>query len=449
MNRSYLIKGADGAKGTKGIVIAAPNSGSGKTIFTTGLVGALTASSLKVAVAKTGPDYIDTSFLGGAAKSPALNLDPWAMDEQRIKALVNAHCSDADILVIEGVMGLFDGAVDGTGSTGDLSEMLELPVLLVVDAARQSQSVAALISGFANWRDGVKIVGIILNNVASERHEKILKKAIEPLDIPLVGILRRDAQLQVPSRHLGLVLAHEIPRIDDFTRAAIKMVSDGVDLDLIRSLAAPLPRVPAQSASGIKPLGQHIAIARDAAFTFIYEHWLCDWRAMGAQLSFFSPLANQPPAPGADAVFLPGGYPELYGEQLGQAHAFFAALAAARNRGALIYGECGGYMVLGQTLRDKNGLTHKMSALLPHETYIDRPRRTLGYRRLQHCSPLPWSNQLMAHEFHYSSSSPHNLPPLFEATDALGQALEPMGAVDKNVMGSYAHVIDAQTGGRQ
>ncbi len=433
----------------KGIIIAAPNSGSGKTVFTTGLIGAMAKTGLKVAAAKTGPDYIDTSFLGITAKSPAINLDPWSMEERRTKALASAHASNADLMVVEGVMGLFDGAVDGTGATGDLAAMLELPVLFVVDAARQSQSVGALISGFANWRKGVNIAGIILNNVASDRHENILRKAIQQLDIPLVGVLRRDQNLQVPSRHLGLVLAGEIEQINEFSAAASALVASGVDLDLVRSLAAPLPQAPIQTSARLRPLGQHIAIAQDAAFAFIYEHWLVDWRAGGAEVSFFSPLANQPPAPEADAIFLPGGYPELHGAQLSAAHDFFKALLAARDRGALIYGECGGYMVLGKSLRDKNGVTHKMSGLLPHQTSIDRPRRVLGYRRLQHCSALPWPNRLMAHEFHYSTSSSHDLPPLFEARDALGKKLDPMGAVDKNVMGSYAHIIDGVADGEK
>src|SRR6218665_3365221 len=203
----------------------------------------------------------------------------------------------------------------------------------------------------------------------------------------------------------------------------------------ISSSPSPLPPPP-------PPRGQHTAIARHAAFAFLYPHWLRDWHAAGATISFFSPLANEAPDPLANAVFLPGGYPELHGETLAAASNFHAGLLAARDRGALIYGECGGFMVLGQSLTDKAGITYRMTGLLPHETRIDRPKRVLGYRRLKHLSPLPFPAGLNGHEFHYSSARRTHGTPLFEATDALGEALPPMGLVERNVMGSYAHVID-------
>ena len=176
------------------------------------------------------------------------------------------------------------------------------------------------------------------------------------------------------------------------------------------------------------------------AFAFLYPHLLDDWHAAGAELSFFSPLANEPAKTNSDAVFLPGGYPELHGAALAAATTTWASLAAARDRGALLYGECGGYMVLGQTLTDKAGETFAMAGLLPVATDISRPKRTLGYRRLSHNGALPWPKNLLGHEFHYSSGN--GATPLFAATDALGTPLPPMGAVVGRVMGSYAHVID-------
>jgi cobyrinic acid a,c-diamide synthase len=193
---------------------------------------------------------------------------------------------------------------------------------------------------------------------------------------------------------------------------------------------------------GLAPLGQRIAIARDDAFAFIYTHLIEDWRAAGAELAFFSPLADEPPAADADAVYLPGGYPELHGARLAAARKFKAGLAAAAARGALVYGECGGYMALGLTLTDRDGATHDMAGLLPVETSIGNPRRTLGYRRLSHASPLPWPGRLTGHEFHYSSGRVLGGNPLFSATDALGGALPPLGTRLGTVMGSYAHVID-------
>jgi cobyrinic acid a,c-diamide synthase len=426
----------------KGLVIAAPRSGSGKTVITLGLLASLRRRGLVVAPAKTGPDYIDPAFLTRAALRDAVNLDPWSMSPARLKSLAAVQSTGADLLLVEGVMGLFDGAADNTGSTADLAELLELPVVLVVDAERQSQSVAPLVAGFANWRPGVRIAGTILNRVASMKHERMLVEALAATGIPCLGAIPRDAGLVVPERHLGLVLPGEVAAFDGFLDAAAETVANYVDLARLRALAAPIadgetPPTP------LPPLGQRIAIARDDAFAFLYPHLLDGWRALGAELSFFSPLADEAPAGDADAVYLPGGYPELHGATLANATAFKAGLIAARDRGALLYGECGGFMVLGDALVDKAGQGHAMTGLLPVTTRIDRPKRILGYRRLIQSGDLPWPGRLNAHEFHYSSARQSRLAPLFAATDARGDALPPMGAVIGRVMGSYAHVVDA------
>ena len=472
-------------RAANGLVIAAPRSGSGKTTLTLGLIAALRARGIGVAPAKTGPDYIDTAILSRVAGRDAVNLDPWAMRPERLQALAAAEAAGADLLLVEGVMGLFDGAADGTGSTADLAATLGLPVILVVDAERQSQSIAALVHGFATWRPEVKIAGLIVNRAASTRHEAMLRKALAATGIPVLGVIPRREALVLPDRHLGLILPGEVLNFDAVVTAAAEAVEEYVDLDLLLALSGPLipssgpsdhllpqgekaptedsrfhrplpswgrvpprvalfarPRTGSGRVRGLPPLGQRIAIARDEAFAFLYRHWLEDWRAAGAELSFFSPLADEAPAVDADAVFLPGGYPELHGERLANAAQFIAGLVAARDRGALLYGECGGFMVLGQSLTDKAGATHLMAGLLPVATRIDRPRRTLGYRRLAHASPLPWPAHLTGHEFHYSSAKQTRATPLFAATDALGEALPPMGAVDGRVLGSYAHVID-------
>ena len=426
-----------------GLIIAAPRSGSGKTLLTLGLVAALRARGLAVAPAKTGPDYIDTAILTRVAGRAAVNLDPWAMAPARLRQLAAAHAATAELLLVEGVMGLFDGAADGRGSTGDLADLLDLPVVLVVDAERQSQSIAPLVAGFANWRKGVRIAGVIINRVASMRHERMLRAALVETGIPVLGVLPRREALLIPERHLGLVLPDEIAAFDEVVAAASEAVSEFIDLPALLAIAAPVAGATGPLSGRLPPLGQHIAIARDAAFGFLYPHWLTDWQAQGAQLSFFSPLGDEPPTADADAVFLPGGYPELHAATLADADRFKAGLAAAATRGALLYGECGGFMVLGESLTDKAGVTHAMAGLLPVATRIDRPKRTLGYRRLVHASPLPWPERLYGHEFHYSAARQSRLPPLFAATDALGEALPPMGARIGNVMGSYAHVIDA------
>jgi cobyrinic acid a,c-diamide synthase len=426
----------------KGLVIAAPRSGSGKTLVTLGLLAALRRMGMVVAPAKTGPDYIDPVFLGHAAGREAINLDPWAMPATQIRALAAQHATGADLLLVEGVMGLFDAAADGHGSTGDLAETLSLPVVFVVDADRHSQSVAPLVAGFANWRTGVRIAGVILNRVASARHERMLVTALKATGLPLLGAVPRRSELVVPERHLGLVLPGEMQSFSPFLDAAAESIGDFVDLEALMHLATPVP-VADRLPNSLPPLGQRMAIARDAAFAFLYPHLLDGWRGQGAELSFFSPLANEAPSPDADAVFLPGGYPELHGAPLSAAAGFHAGLVAARDRGALIYGECGGFMALGEALVDKSGTSHAMAGLLPVVTRIDRPKRVLGYRRLLHESALPWPAGLNGHEFHYSSARQTGLPPLFEALDAEGIRQMPMGGALGRVMGSYAHVISA------
>jgi len=421
----------------KGFVIGAPRSGSGKTTLTLGLVAALRGLGHSVQAAKTGPDYIDTSILTRVAGRAAVNLDPWAMGRERLRALA---ATDAELLVVEGVMGLFDGAVDGTGSTGDLAAELGLPVILVIDAEKQAQSIAPLAAGFTNWRPDVRVAGVIVNRVATQRHETMLRRALEATGLRWLGAMPRREGLVLPERHLGLVLPDEVAGFDAVVAEAARAATDYLDLGGLLELADTPPEggLPKR----LPPLGQRIAVARDEAFAFLYAHFLADWRAAGAEISFFSPLADEAPDANADAVFLPGGYPELHGGRLAAAGRFHAGLRAARDRGALIYGECGGFMVLGRSLTDKAGITHAMSGLLPVETNIDRPRRQLGYRRLAHKSPLPWPERLFGHEFHYSTARVFDAPPLFAANDAAGEPQPEMGVQVGRVLGSYAHVID-------
>jgi cobyrinic acid a,c-diamide synthase len=424
-----------------GLIIAAPRSGSGKTVVTLGLLAALKRRGLAVAPAKTGPDYIDRAILARVAGAEAINLDPWAMSADRLRSLAAQHATGADLLLIEGVMGLFDGAADGTGSTADLAATLKLPVVLVVDAERQGQSIAALVSGFANFRPDVEVAGLIVNRVATTRHEQMLLAALKPLGIPILGVLPRRDSLQLPERHLGLVMPDEVATFDLVVASAADVLEEFVDLNRMIALSSTITASTGASVGNIPPLGQRIAVALDDAFCFIYPHLLSDWRSQGAEIVPFSPLADQYARMDTDALFLPGGYPELHGQKLASAARFHAGLRDAAARNALIYGECGGFMVLGETLTDTSGTTHRMAGLLPVSTDISRPKRTLGYRRLSHSSPLPWPANLMGHEFHYSTGGAAN--PLFSSTDALGSALPPMGAIVGRVMGSYAHVIDA------
>jgi cobyrinic acid a,c-diamide synthase len=304
-----------------------------------------------------------------------------------------------------------------------------------------AQSVAPLVEGFARYRPGLNLAGVILNRTGSPRHEAVLRSALASAGIPVIGSIPREMGLELPSRHLGLVQAGEHDNLDDFLDRAAALISRAIDLDAFISIAAPIDgtRTPQ---SPLPPLGRSIAIARDQAFAFLYPHLIADWEAQGSAITYFSPLADEPPAEDADAIFLPGGYPELYAATLACNGQFLGGLRKATSRGALIYGECGGFMVLGETLIDAEGARYEMAGLLPLNTSFARRKLHLGYRTLSDDGALPFSRTLKGHEFHYSTiESQGEAAPLFSATDAQGHTLGPMGMRKGRVMGSYAHII--------
>ncbi|WP_120501099.1 cobyrinate a,c-diamide synthase [Roseovarius sp. EL26] len=418
-----------------GLIIAAPSSGSGKTTVTLGLLRALRENCIYGAVrgAKSGPDYIDPRFHEAASGKPSYNLDAWAMTPDRIKSLA----SDTGLMVLEGAMGLFDGAPPaGKGATADLARLLGLPVVLVIDSARMAQSIAPLVKGFSKFDPEVNVAGIILNRVGSERHKRMLETALAPTRIPVLGAIPRSATLELPSRHLGLVQAGEHKDLDQFLDQAAQVVSGSVDLDALQQLAQPI--VESSKTTTQDLLGTRIAIARDQAFAFSYPHELRSLEHRGAELAFFSPLANDV-VPNADRIYLPGGYPELHAERLASAGSFLGSIRQASET-TKIYGECGGYMTLGTGLTDANGQRHEMAGLLPLETSFADRRLHLGYRTLTSLDPNN-PGQFAAHEFHYATTLCADGPPLFQATDAEGTALPPMGLINGNVSGSFAHII--------
>jgi cobyrinic acid a,c-diamide synthase len=423
-----------------GIVIAAPASGSGKTLVTLALLRALTRQGIKVASAKVGPDYIDPRFHEAATGRACFNLDGWAMSPALAASLAAEIGAGAALTLIEGVMGLFDGPETGRGSTADLAEDMNLPIVLVVDCSHQAQSIAALVHGFRSLRPTLAVPAIILNRIASPRHEDILRQALSNTEVTVLGAVPRDGGLVLPSRHLGLVQASEHADLKSFLDRAADAVSRHIDIDELLKLARPIAATTTQNV--LPPLGQHIAIARDEVFAFAYPHLLTGWRRAGAELSFFSPLADEAPAATADAIYLPGGYPELHAQRLSQAASFLAGLRGAAAQDRLIYGECGGYMVLGQALIDAEGTEHAMAGLLPVTTSFARRKLHLGYRRLSHDGALPFPATLNGHEFHYSTIARQgDSTPLFHAEDAAGRDLGVMGQRRNRVMGSYAHVI--------
>lgn len=431
-----------------GLIVAAPASGSGKTVVTLALLRALRAAGVAVASFKVGPDYIDPMFHARASGRRCVNLDSWAMRIETLAGLTDDLARDAGLVIGEGVMGLFDGAADGRGSTADLASLLDLPVILVVDARGMAASAAALVEGFTRHRDDVEVAGVIFNRVASEAHAALLRRACDDrFAQPVLGCLCGDPRLELPERHLGLVQADELPELDDFLDGAAALIAAHVDLTRLRRLARPFGLgLYGPPARPLRPLGQRIAVASDHAFAFAYPAVLEGWRTAGAELHYFSPLADEPPDFGADAVYLPGGYPELHAGRLAASRRFVEGVRAAARRGAFVYGECGGFMALGERLIDGQGQSHAMADLLPIVTSFAEPRLHLGYRRMRLLARSPLGQpgaSYRGHEFHYGQLvQAGDAPALFEVTDASDRSLGQTGAQVANVCGSFLHLID-------
>ena len=437
----------------RGLIVAAPRSGAGKTVATLALLAALRRRGLAVQAAKAGPDYIDPAFHYAATGRPSFNLDSWAMPPAMLDALVSEGGEQAELLVIEGVMGLFDG-IEGargrSGATADLAAHFRLPVLLVVDVSGQSQSATALVRGFASHDPEVRIGGVVLNRVGSERHLRFVAGAIAALGVPVLGALPRDEALALPERHLGLVQAGEHADITARLELLVSLAERHLDLDAVLELAArpylePMPRT-ALGGIAIKPPGSRIALAQDEAFSFVYAHMLDGWRRAGAEIVPFSPLAGEPPPDDCDCCWLPGGYPELHAGRLAAATRFREGLArfAATRR---VHGECGGYMVLGQGLEDAAGVRHAMAGLLGHATSFAQRKLHLGYRAACVLSESPLGDAgsvVRGHEFHYAALvSPGGDAPLVELADGQGRALGPSGGRRGHVTGTFFHAIAA------
>lgn len=427
-----------------GLLIAAPSSGSGKTTITLGLLRALRNRGVAIAPGKAGPDYIDPAFHSAASGTPCLNFDAWAMRPELISANAALHRSGDRILVIEAMMGLFDGAADGTGSPANLAAMMGLSVVLVVDASRMSHSVAPLVTGFAGFRADVRIAGVILNKVGSDRHETMLRHALDAIRMPVVAVIRSDKTLVLPERHLGLVQAGEHQGLEAFIEHAAEAVSVDCNFEFLLRVARQGLNTPSiANIRRLPPLGSHIAVARDIAFAFSYEHMLLGWRRRGATISFFSPLADEAPPADADAIYLPGGYPELHAGEIAGARNFRRRMMEAAARGTRIYGECGGYMVLGDGLIDADGKRHEMLGLLPVVTSYQERSRHLGYRRVQPVDESFFGHAMTAHEFHFSNVVREGeADRLFRVRDALGTDLGEAGLRRGQIAGSYMHLID-------
>ena len=436
-----------------GVIIAGLSSSSGKTLTSLGLLRAFKQQGPNISAAKTGPDYIDPGFHHAALninhnddhtspQNASVNLDGFAMPPEMLRHL--AEQQSGDLLIIEGVMGLYDG---GAGSAVTLAQHLGLPIILVMDCRGQAETSAEIAAALKHRlaAEGVDLAGVILNRISTPRHGDGIKTHCHELGVPVLGALPNAADIDMPSRHLGLVQAFDLAaagRLNHLLDQAASMMTEHLDLDAIMNAASPL--TPSKSPhEALPPPGQKIAVAFDAAFGFAYPHLLEGWRRQGAEVKTFSPLADDAPWADADFIFLPGGYPELHLETLANAKIFQQRMQQAAQNQVPIYGECGGYMVLGQGIINEHGETVPMLGLLDLVTSFAAPKRVLGYRKLNqrnHALPF-WPDALYGHEFHFTHATHAQGEALFDAEDKSGQTIGPMGLVKGQIAGSYAHII--------
>ncbi|MCB2128263.1 MAG: cobyrinate a,c-diamide synthase [Rhodobacteraceae bacterium] len=432
-----------------GLIISAPASGTGKTTLMLGLLAAFRDRGLAVQPFKSGPDYIDPAFHLAASGRVSVNLDSWAMGPGRMAGLIGA-AEGADLILAEGSMGMFDGVARpgeaGTGASADLAALTGWPVVLVLDVSGQAQSAAAVALGFARMRADVTVAGVVLNRVASPRHEALVRAGMEAAGLRVFGALPRRVAITMPERHLGLVQAEETPELGRIIDDVAGFVAEHVDLAALREAAAGGgPGGGARMA--VRPPGQRIALARDAAFSFVYPHLLQGWRAAGAEIVTFSPLADEAPDMGADCCWLPGGYPELHGGRLAAAGHFLQGLRRF-SEARPVHGECGGYMVMGQAIIDKAGLRHQMAGLLGLVTSYEKRRMHLGYRLAELLAPVPGHGlraRLRGHEFHYSTIIAQPDKALARVVDANGDLVAETGSYRGTATGTFFHLIAEAT----
>ena len=428
-----------------GLVISAAASGAGKTTVTLGLARAMRDRNLTVQPFKCGPDYIDPALHTAAAGRISINLDSWAMAPGAISALTS-RSAGADIALAEGAMGLFDGVAKagqtGCGASADIAALMGWPVVLVIDASGQAQTAAAVAQGLANFREGVQVTGVVLNKVASPRHETLLRAGFDSAGIAVFGALPRQASISMPERHLGLVQAEEQAGLEEILSQAGRFAAAHVDIDALVSAAACGQPPPAVSRR-LRPPGSRIALARDQAFSFVYPHILEGWRGAGAEVLPFSPLADEAPDPSSDVCWLPGGYPELHAGRLSSAEVFRKGLRAFAEKRP-VHGECGGYMALGERLVDADGTSHQMVGLLGLVTSFEKRRLHLGYRHCELLAPVPGlaaGKSLRGHEFHYASILAQPDAPLARVRDASANEVAETGAYRDRVSGTFFHFI--------
>lgn len=430
------------------IVLAATRSGAGKTTIATGVIGALARRGLRAQPFKCGPDYIDPSYHKLACGVPSRNIDTWMLPHAAALELFGRAASSAQIAVVEGVMGLYDGHANLTeqASTAEIAKLLNAPVILIANAARVARSVAAEVLGFQQFDPAVQIAGVILNGIGSPRHLDFCKPPIEQATgIPVLGYLPRRDDLQAPERHLGLVPVVEGPLAAGWLDALIAQVEQTIDVDALLTIAARAQTPvapPALFPDNPVPAKARIALAYDKAFNFYYQDALDLLQAWGADIIPFSPLADAELPAHIGGIYIGGGFPEIYAPELAANRAMLQAVRAAHAHGVQIYAECGGLMYLAQSLTDFDGKAYPMAGLLPVATSMSGGRLTLGYREIEALSDgplLPKSARARGHEFHWSiANAPASPDQAAYAVRSQNSRLEGFRA--PNLWASYIHL---------
>lgn len=443
------------------LVVAGTSSNVGKTTVTLAILAALRERGRLVQSFKAGPDFIDPGHHTAVTGRPSRNLDGWMLGADLNREIFAHAAADADLSIIEGVMGLFDGSspVSEVGSTAELAKQLAAPVLLVVDGSGMARSAAAMVSGYASFDPALRVVGVLFNRVGSDGHYRLLKEAVEAeTDVAVVGYLRSNSTMGIPDRYLGLVVATERGTDDLYPRLG-QAAAQTVDLDLIESLAQSSSTwvrgkelgvretlsasVRESYASSRSPRRIRIGVARDQAFCFYYPENLELLQAAGAEVVTFSPLRDHL-LPDVEMLYLGGGYPELHGDLLAKNVGMRTAVRRFAGRGGVIYAECGGMMYLTQAIRDFSGTAHEMVGLFPAEAVMRRSSMTLGYRTVEClCDGLLGESGVTArgHEFHYSSVvQTGSVEYVCALRDAQGSPKGPDGLATENVLALYTHL---------
>ena len=429
------------------VVIAAPMSGSGKTTVVTGLLAAMRAHGVKAQSYKIGPDYIDPGYHALASGRPAHNLDTWLVSKERLADIFISTMADADVAVIEGVMGLYDGGKNGVSSTAEIAKLLKTPVLLVVNAKSMGESAAALVLGFKQYDPGVNLAGVILNRLGSDTHRMMIEEALEKLGVPVFGAIKRNDAMTMPERHLGLVPVEENARERETVEEIGRVVGAAVDVESIVALGKTAP--PLEIEQGFSQAAEtkaRIAVARDEAFSFYYPESLAVLRQKGADIVFFSPLHDER-LPEADGLILGGGFPEMFAKELYENESMRASIKAAAEKGMPIYAECGGFMYLMRRVTDFDGNSFPMLGVIPGEVAMNKKLQTVGYVSAEMMRDTVLGSKgtvLHGHEFHFSSEcepeTGADYPRAFTFRKMRNPSPYAAGYAKGNILGSYLHL---------